>query len=485
MNTDWLFWRLFTALILGILFTGVLYWKRPNQTFFLTCKEKPRYTPYFLYWLLPMYFLLILCFLPRMLPRGGGNSLLGVLFQTFLQLTLYDSLLLLLLPLLRRFLQPQTCVVLWLLPNYLYLVLSGENYQLPHPLVVIPISRQILLPLCLLWLSGFIGILGWKILAHLRFRRRILKEAKPVTDPPAARLWEELKQWAGQPKKRWPLLVSPAVSTPLSIGLFSSTIRVVLPERNYTQEELTLILRHELIHIGRGDSSAKFFLTFCVALCWFNPLMWAAMRQGAEDLELSCDQEVLDWTDETGRQEYARLLLRTAGEQAGFTTCLSASASSLRRRLRRALHPGQRYICGILVGLTAFTLFITIGWATLSYDATGQEVFFPGGAGSDSWNISSIHLTDMGDCQVANPEALMDYLAGLDLECLTGQYTFPRQERELSMFFYGPDGSHFLSIRDDVAQSFPLGTSSYEGRNSYLVTGGVDWDYLDTLLLPA
>ena len=483
MNDDWLFWRLFTALILGILFTGLLYWKRPSQTFFPAGREKPRYRPYFLYWLLPMYFLLILCFLPWMLLQGGGNSLLGVLFQTFLQLALYDSLLLLLLPLLRRFLQPQTCVVLWLLPNYLYLVLSGENYQLPRPLAVIPISSQILLPLCLIWLAGFIGILGWKILSHLRFRRRILKDARIVTDPSTVRLWEELRQWAGQPKKRWPLLVSPAVSTPLSIGLFSSTVRVVLPERNYTQEELTLILRHELIHIGRGDSSAKFFLTFCIALCWFNPLTWAAMRQGAEDLELSCDQEVLDWTDGTGRQEYARLLLRTAGEQAGFTTCLSASASSLRRRLRRALHPGHRYVCGILVGLTAFVLFVTMGWATLSYEITGQEVFFPGGT-NDDWRLSCISLTDMGDCQAADPEALMDYLSKLELECLAGQYTFPRQERELSMFYYGPNGLHFLSIRDDVAQAFPLSTASYVSRNSYLVTGGVDWDYLDTLLLP-
>ena len=49
MNDDWLFWRLFTALILGILFTGLLYWKRPSQTFFPAGREKPRYRPYFLY----------------------------------------------------------------------------------------------------------------------------------------------------------------------------------------------------------------------------------------------------------------------------------------------------------------------------------------------------------------------------------------------------------------------------------------------------
>ena len=46
---------------------------------------------------------------------------------------------------------------------------------------------------------------------------------------------------------------------------------MVVPERDYTQEELRLVLRHELVHISREDSAAKFFLAFCTAMCWFNP----------------------------------------------------------------------------------------------------------------------------------------------------------------------------------------------------------------------
>ncbi|WP_204861666.1 M56 family metallopeptidase [Pseudoflavonifractor phocaeensis] len=476
-------YRLTLALVMGLLFTGLLYWKRPGPVTTFSGKEKHRYTPYFAYWLLPGFLFLIVCFLPLMLPRGGGSSLLGLLFQTFLHLALYNSLLLLLLPLLRRFLQPQTCVVLWLLPNYLYLCMSSENFQLDRPLLILRLPAAAIYIGCWVWAAGFAVVLGWKILSHLRFRRRILKDALAATNPSTARLWEELRQWAGYSSKRLPLLVSPAVSTPLSIGLFPSTIRVVLPQRDYTQRELDLILRHELVHIGRGDSTAKFFLAFCTALCWFNPLMWAAMKQGSEDLELSCDQEVLDGSDEEGRREYARLLLRTAGEQAGFTTCLSASAASLRRRLRRVLHPTRRFICGIAAGLAAFGLVMTFGWATLAYDVTGQEVFFPGDT-REHWSISSIGLTDAGNCQATDPEALMDYLAGLELECLAGQYTFPRQERELSIFLSGPDGVRFLSIRDDVAQSFPLGTASYEGGNRYLVAGGVNWTYIESLLNP-
>ena len=476
-------YRFILAVTVGCLFTGVLYWKRPGPVSTRSGKEKPRYTPYFAYWLLPGFLLLIFCLLPLMLPREGANSLIGLLFQTFLQLALYDSLLLLLLPLFRRYLQPKTCVVLWLLPNYLYLCMSGGNSQLDRPLLILRLPAPAISIGCWIWAAGFAVVLGWKIFSHLRFRRRILKSSYGITDPAISNLWQKLRQWAGYSNKGLPLLISPAVSTPMSIGLFPSTIRVVLPPQDYTQKELDLILRHELIHIGRGDSTAKFFLAFCTALCWFNPLMWAAMRQGAEDLELSCDQEVLRGSDGEGRQAYARLLLCTAGEQAGFTTCLSASAASLRRRLQRAMHPDHRFVCGVVAGLAAFMLVMRFGWAALAYEVTGQEVFFPGGT-ADGWSISGIYLTGMGDCQATDPEALVDYLAGLELECLVGQYTFSRQERELSMFLQGPYGVRFLSIRDDAAQSFPLGTTSYEGRNSYLVSGGVDWNYVESLLKP-
>ena len=95
-------YRLMLALVVGFLLTGILYWKRTDPISFFSGKEKPRYTPYFAYWLLPGFLLLVFCLLPLMLPRGGGNSLLGLLFQAFLHLALYNSLLLLFHPLLRR-----------------------------------------------------------------------------------------------------------------------------------------------------------------------------------------------------------------------------------------------------------------------------------------------------------------------------------------------------------------------------------------------
>ena len=130
------------------------------------------------------------------------------------------------------------------------------------------------------------------------------------------------------------------------------------------------------------------------------------------------------------------------------------------------------------MGLTAFALFLTVGWATLSYNIPGREVFFPGGARED-WTLADFYEPGT----VTDPEALLDYLAGLGLQCLAGQYSLPQQKqaRELTLFLDGPEGTRYVSLHGDVVRSAPINVPSHEGRNSYL-SGGVDWDYLDTLL---
>lgn len=50
------------------------------------------------------------------------------------------------------------------------------------------------------------------------------------------------------------------------------------------------------------------------------------------------------------RRQYAELLLQTAGDERGFTTCLSATAGALRYRLRNIMTPGKKRTGAILSG---------------------------------------------------------------------------------------------------------------------------------------
>ena len=113
-------------------------------------------------------------------------------------------------------------------------------------------------------------------------------------------------------------------------------------KKSYTEEEAELIFLHELHHIQRNDTHTKFFLKFCTALGWFLPFIWIAVKKAEADLELSCDEIVLKDADDHKRKKYAELLLTTAGGPIGFTTCLSASAQSLRYRMRATLEQKEK-----------------------------------------------------------------------------------------------------------------------------------------------
>ena len=426
-------------------------------------------------WLIPLYWLLLLL---DVFSQTPGDLLADAAFSLCVQflglLSLYDLLLLALLPLLRRWVLPQTCALLWLLPTYLYFLRHNVKAAPLHVLEVpdLPVGA-----LLLLWLAGFAGVLGWKIRSHLRFRRRLLAEARPVEDAATLALWWQLnKELAPDRRECYPLMYSPRTKSPLSVGIWS--IQVVLPERDYAPDQLALILKHELTHILRRDSVSKFCLTFCAALCWFNPLMWLAMERSAQDMELSCDEAVLAGANPHTRRAYAGLLLDTAGDARGFTSCLSASASALRYRLKRVVRPARRLAGSLLTGCLLFGLLSAYGSLSLAYETRAcVGLLFAGQP--EACVLRSASLSADGEEAHALPrdDAVLDYLAGLEARKITGGYTFAHVFPRLEVYYDGPQFSRALVVAGDYLICRPRSSSSAQ-QEVYLVAGGVVWEKL-------
>ena len=414
------------------------------------------------------------------------HNLLSMCFPIFFSICIYYIILLPALPLLRRRISARTCALLWLLPNYLYYTaLSFMELRLPRWVISLPVPAAAMVAV---WAAGFCAVLGWKIVGHLRFRRSLLKDARPVEDPDYLALWRRELENAGYQKIDRTLVISPAAATPLSIGLFLRTTRVVLPERAYTPEELALVLRHEIIHIGRRDSGTKFFLVFCTAVCWFNPLMWMAMERSAQDLELSCDETVVMGIGEEKRRRYAELLLTTAGDTRGFTTCLSASAQTLRYRLRNVIHPAKRSGGALLAGAAALVLTMTCGYTALAYGhTTGAEAFFPSGRMEDytfcvaRWATPDKTYT----CACEDPDALTAGLEGLELEYLTDNYTFSDLSPLFGVSYDGPDGTFWVAFHEQTVRVAFQDGYRLRWESTYYLPQASDLDALmDLIAIP-
>ncbi len=440
--------------------------------------NRQRYLPYISGMILPLCMLTIL--IMGLIFTDRENTLqitFAFCFGVFLHICLYYLLLMSSLSFLRRHISARACAILWMLPNYLYLT-QMTYMRLPKPRWVIEAPLILVQTLLNVWLIGFLSVLSWNIVSHLTFRTRILRDASPITDLTVLAIWRQEIESARFHKPRFKLVTSPNIQTPLSIGLFQRSIRVVLPEREYTPEELTLIFRHELIHIGREDSWNKFFLVFCSAMCWFNPLMWIAIKRSSEDLELSCDETVLLNSDDDTKRRYADLLLKTAGDKQGFTTCLSASANALLYRLKNVVAPKRKPSGALVVGLAFFLLCMSCGYVALAYgESTGAEVIYKSQS-PEQYALSSINV---GDFVCTDEAALHHYLSGLRMEHISGNYSFTQDGTPLSLILDSPEGVLAVTLSDRFLKLVSLYGEVI--AEYYYLPDGTDWDALSEYIV--
>lgn len=103
--------------------------------------------------------------------------------------------------------------------------------------------------------------------------------------------------------------------TPFVFGIFRP--RIYLPEDLGAQEERYILL-HEEIHIRRRDPLFRALAWLALCLHWFNPLVWAAFHISGRDMEMACDEAVLQKLGLSVKKEYSASLLSFASGQRGF-----------------------------------------------------------------------------------------------------------------------------------------------------------------------
>lgn len=443
--------------------------------------------------MLPMILAVFLVMFMFMLMINDGVSLTVTIVAKsvllFLYISIYYAALLLLLPLFRRIISARACATMWMVPTLVYFTIYLSGYE-AKPILVITLPRQWLAVFAWIWVAGFAGVAIWQMISHFGYRRLLLKHSEKVADDCVLSLWHTESIRHGV-KARIPVFVSETVSTPLTIGCFDRTMRLVLSKQSYTGEELALIFRHELRHILRSDTRTKLFIGFCTAVCWFNPLAWIARRKVADDLELSCDEAVLSGADETTRRLYAELLLKNAGSSRGYSTCLSSAASSLRYRLRNVVNPAKRLSGGAVIGAALFGLIMAMGTVALADSSSTVQALVFGKAPPEIVvdRVSTCNWSDelFGYSRVYDWEekALTEYLASLRVKRVyAGNYT--KDESRQLYVDYGEivDGDTVSLTRFELCGGLLFANIPYDdyGKITFILEDEIDWGYIESLL---
>lgn len=395
-------------------------------------------------------------------------------------ISVYYLFVFLLLKLFRKHFHPLAVSTIWILPNLLYFFVVNRNEMLRTNSYILVIPNIIMYSLIGIWVVGFIGVVCFKMKEHFNYRKSILEGAIEITNQNIIDLFENEKKKTRY-KKEIKLMKSNHVHTPLTIGIRNQVL--VLPNINYTEEELKLILRHEMIHIGRNDVLTKFHLVFCNALCWFNPLMWLANKKCSEDLELSCDTSVLANEDSVSRKQYARLILKNVNSEKGFTTCLSADAKSLQYRLENVIQPKKTKKGGLIILL--FITLLLASWGRIGIAIQGYN------GSSELFEMKNVELTEIERMNVEfenqvysleNGDKIIEYFSNLEVSKLS-RTSLLEDDKGKQVWFYFEHDSGFIRVM--VYDHYIKVDSDYvKARDRYYyVKDGIDWAYLDELIL--
>ncbi|MBP3915572.1 M56 family metallopeptidase [Clostridium sp.] len=159
------------------------------------------------------------------------------------------------------------------------------------------------------------------------------------------------------------------VPTPFLIGIIKNAI--IIPENNYTEEDLKWIFNHELIHFKRKDNILKLLMILALALHWFNPLIYILRRLFFEQCELSCDEQVIKDAEIKEIKEYSLILINSIKYKNELKISLMSSKFSnkkiniIKRRIESMLNLKSKKN-GLLFG--AFIFFV-VGGTIFSFNS--------------------------------------------------------------------------------------------------------------------
>lgn len=236
--------------------------------------------------------------------------------------------------------------------------LSAGGHHLPAALVApTPVAEglNVTLLLLALWGAGALLFLGYHLIAHRRFCRHLLSQAR-------------VDRTVAQGRVR--VVETDAAHGPLAFGIFRKY--VAFPRdfsERYDEVERDLALAHELGHHLRGDLIANWAALIVLAAHWFNPVAWRAFRAFRADQEMACDALVLAGRAQALRHAYGRAIVKSAHGGAVSAACHLHTINDVKGRLRmlsihRKLSPAR-----IAAGLAGIT---TVSLTALALTASGS-----------------------------------------------------------------------------------------------------------------
>ncbi|MEY9971399.1 bla regulator protein BlaR1 [Lysinibacillus sp. RC46] len=253
------------------------------------------------------------------------------------------------------------------------IALGNQTVALKNTLTVSLTAVQVLFAI---WIVGVIGKSVWSFYSYQRFNKQIKVSSFLVPKE------SEVHQLLTKNMDRMncssdiEILYNKCNISPILIGILKPTI--VLPMYKIPNDELEMVIKHELIHFKKKDLWIRRFMLIATIIHWYNPLIYLLKKEVLMWSELSCDEDVVMKMSHVERKKYGETILNMierSNEQSNsyiYGTTFSTEQMNLKRRLMKMLKVKKMSKPVIALSTVALLALasIGVGGATLAQKNT-------------------------------------------------------------------------------------------------------------------
>lgn len=161
------------------------------------------------------------------------------------------------------------------------------------------------------------------------------------------------------------------IPTSFVFGIFRP--KIFIPE-NIPEQDLEYIILHEKTHLKRADHITKLAAYLILSLHWFNPLCWVMFKLFSDDMELACDETVLQKIGIENKKQYLHTLLDNSVNKPKtillYHVCFSANLTKRRIKSMIKIKKTSKFIAVLAIIICAFSV---IAFGTNATDQKEQD----------------------------------------------------------------------------------------------------------------
>lgn len=179
----------------------------------------------------------------------------------------------------------------------------------------------------IIWLAGVALLLLYAAITYLRLRRKV----------------------SASIHLREGIFLCDYIGSPFILGVIHP--RIYLPSA-LEESSVPHVLAHENAHLARKDHWWKPLGFGLLCLHWFNPILWLAYILLCKDIELACDEKVIQTLGEGEKRSYSQALLQCSVPRHLIAACpLAFGEVGVKERVKTVLNYKKPAFWIILIAL--------------------------------------------------------------------------------------------------------------------------------------